>query len=168
MPFFGFLFFLFFAIFLGVYSLVNIWKYIKTKELVHLKKLGIAWLLPCILLGLALYAYFPITKDRVVGLYEIDTSFYPGENSDWQKKNFSFEITEDNEFIFNEKLKDGSTKAVRGKIEWYRQSTPMLYRIVMNQEHPLIDQYPALYRGNRKFYYVFESKFGNMFYRKVK
>lgn len=39
--------------------------------------------------------------------------------------------------------------------------------MVMDGKHPLIDQYPALYRGNRKFYYVFESKFGNMFYRKV-
>ena len=168
MPFFGFVFFFIFIILVGVFSLINIWKYVKTKEPIYLKKLGLIWVLPSILGGLALYGHYPITKERVVGLYEIDESFYPGKNAAWQKKYFSFEITKDNEFLFNERLKDGSIKTVRGEIEWYRRSPPMLYRIVMEHEHPLIDQYPALYRGNRKFYYVFESKFGNMFYRKVK
>ncbi len=167
MPFFGFLFFFLFAIFVGVSSLINVWKYVKTRKVIYLKKLGVIWVLPSILVGLALYAHFPITKERVVGLYEIDSSFYPGRNSDWQKEHFTFEITKDDKFLFNEKLKDGSVKTVQGVIEWYRESPPMLFRIVMEQEHELVDQYPALYRGNRKSYYVFESKFGNMFYRKV-
>ena len=168
MPIFGFLFFLLFAIFVGVLSLINIWKYVQTREVTYLKKLGVIWILPGILLGLALYAHYPITKERVIGLYEIDDNFYPGENAAWQKKYFSFEITKDDDFLFYERLKDGSAKLFRGKIDWYRRSAPMLYRIVMEQDNPLIDEYPSLYRGNRKFYYVFESKFGNMFYRKVK
>ena len=168
MPIFGFLFFLLFVILVGVFSLISIWKYVQTREVIYLKKLGVIWILPSILLGLALYAHYPITKERVIGLYEIDDNFYPGEHADWQKKHFSFEITKDDDFLFYERLKDGSTKLARGKIDWYRRSAPMLYRIVMEQDHPLIDEYPSLYRGNRKFYYVFESKFGNMFYRKVK
>lgn len=168
MPFFGFLFFFVFVACLGIFSLINVWKYVKTRKVIYLKKLGVIWILPSLLLGLALYTHFPITKERVVGLYEIDENFYPGENSAWQKQHFSFEITEDDNFIFYEKLKDGSTIQVKGKIDWYRRSTPMLYRIILEQQHPLIDEHPTLYRGNRKFYYVFESKFGNMFYRKFK
>lgn len=46
----------------------------------------------------ALIINFIITKERVIGLYEIDENFYPGENSAWQKQHFSFEITEDDYF----------------------------------------------------------------------
>lgn len=168
MPFFSFLFFFAFVFFVAISTIVYTWKYFKTKEVAFLKKLGLVWVFPSILLGAAFYAHFPITKERVTGLYQIDTSFYPGENANWQKAHFSFEITEKDEFLFYEKLKDGSVKAVRGKVIWYRRSRPMLFSIDMEHEHPLIDEYPSLYRGNRKFYYVFESKFGNMFYRKVR
>ena len=167
MPFFGFLFFLIFAAFIGIYSIIYIYKYVRTREVVYLKKLGLTWVLPSALIVLGLYHHYPITKNRIVGHYEIDTNFYPGKNAEWQKELFSFEITE-NEFLFHEKLKDGSIKTSKGKVEWYRNSPPMLFRINMGKSHPLIDEYPALYRGNRKFYYVFESNFGNMFYRKVK
>lgn len=166
MPFFGILFFLIFVVFVGISSVVNIYKYLRTKEIIYLKKLGVIWVLPSILIVLSLYQHYPITKNRVIGYYEIDSNFYPGKNADWQKELFSFEITE-REFLFHEKLKDGSIKTSKGKIEWYRNSPPMLFRITMENAHPLIDEFPALYRGNRKFYYVFESKFGNMFYRKV-
>ena len=168
MPFFGFMFFFAFVLFVGFSTIIYIYKYIRTKEVIYFKKLGLVWVLPGILICLAIYAHFPITKDRVIGLYKIDSTFYPGVNAEWQKEHFSFEITQGDEFLFHEKLKDGSIKTVRGKVEWYRQSPPMLYRITMEERHPLIDEYPALYRGNRKFYYVFESKYGNMFYRKIK
>lgn len=167
MPFFGILFFLIFVVAVGICTIVYVWRYLRTKKLVYLKKLGIVWVLPSILIGIALYAHYPITKNRVVGVYKIDSSFYPGKNANWQKEHFYFEITEEDQFLFHEKLKDGSYKTSQGKVEWYRRSPPMLYRIVMASEHLYIDQYPALYRGNRKFYYVFQSKFGNMFYRKV-
>lgn len=168
MAFIGLLVFLVFVIFVGVFTFLNIWKYARTKQGIYLRKLGGIWLLPGVLIGFALYAHYPITKERIVGVYEIDSSFYPGVNSDWQKEHFTFEITENDEFLFNEILKDGSTNTVEGKVEWVRRSPPMLYRIVIEQEHPLVDHYPTLYRGNRKFYYVFDSKYGNMFYRKVK
>lgn len=168
MPLIGLLIFFVFALIVGVSTVKYILAYSKTKESLYLKKLLVVWFLPSILIGTALYSHFPITKDRIIGVYEIDKSFYPGPNADWQKEHFYFEITDDSEFLFHEKLNDGSIKTVQGKIDWYRTSPPMLFRIVMEDEHPSIDQYPALYRGNRKFYYVFESKFGNMFYRKVR
>ena len=168
MPIFGFLFFIVFVLIVSLFTFIYIWRYVKTKESLHLKKLAVIWVLPCFLIGMALYTHFPITKDRIIGVYEIDNGFYSGADADWQKEHFSFEITQESEFLFHEKLKDGSIKTVRGKIDWYRRSPPMLFRIAMGKEHPLIDQYPTLYRGNRKFYYVFESKFGNMFYRKVR
>jgi len=166
MLFFGFLFFMVLAV--SLFSFKYIRRYASSKKSLHLKKFSVIWAFTIFLISIALYIHYPITKDRIIGLYEIDNQFYSGPNADWQKEHFSFEITERNEFLFHEKLKDGSVKTVRGKIEWYRHSPPMLYRIVMDTEHPLIDQYPALYRGNRKFYYVFKSKFGNMFYRKVR
>ena len=168
MPFIGFLLFIKLVIILGFFTLRFIYKYSKTREVVYLKKLGLVWTLPGIFVGFVLYAHFPITKERVIGYYQVDSNFYPGENAEWQKAHFSFEITQANEFLFHEKLKDGSIRTSRGKVEWYSQSPPMLYRITMEQSHPLIDAYPALYRGNRQFYYVFETKFGNMFYRKVR
>ena len=124
-------------------------------------------LLVVMICGVAFYNYFPITKDRVVGKYEIDTSFYSGKNAEWQKEHFKFEITSDDKFIFFEKLADGSFKKTYADLHWYRNSPPMLFRLNLNSPHELIDTYPGLYRGNRKFYYVFETKFGNMFYRKI-
>lgn len=167
MPSFGIFLFLLLVVATGLYSIVLIWNYIKTKDLSYVKKLSTILILPGVVIGFSLYSHFPITKERVIGTYEIDNRFYPGKNSDWQKDHFFFEITKGNEFIFNEKLKDGSIKTVRGRVEWYRDKPPMLYRIIMDNEHPLIDPTPVLYRGKRKFYYVFESKFGNMFYRKT-
>lgn len=167
MPLFGLLFLLIFIGVVVVYTIIYVSRYARTRKLVHLNKLAIVWILPCFLIGLALYASYPITKKRVIGTYEIDDRFYAGENAQWQKKHFYFEITEDDLFLFHERLKDGSHKTVRGNIQWYRQSPPMLFRIVIDGDHPLIDEYPALYRGDRKFYYVFQSRFGNMFYRKV-
>lgn len=167
MPILGFLLFLLFVLSIAIYTFINVWMYVKTREKVYLKSILSVGVFVCVVVGLYFYGYNPITKDRVVGVYEIDNRFYPGENADWQKEHFSFEITEDSEFLFNEKLKDGSIKTIRGKVDWYRVSPPMLYRIVMEREHPLVDEHPSLYRGNRKFYYVFETKYGNMFYRKV-
>ena len=108
-----------------------------------------------------------MTQDRIVGAYQIDTDFYPGTNAEWQREHFYFKITSDDQFVFFEKLADGSYKTIEGKVDWYN-SSPSKFRIVVEQPHPLIDEFPTLYRGKRKFYYVFDSEFGNMFYRKVK
>jgi len=167
-PFFSFLFFFGFVLFVAVSTFIYAWKYYRTRELAYLKKLGLIWIFPSILIAIAIYVHYPITKERVFGLYQIDASFYPGENADWQKEHYSFEINEKDEFLFHEKLKDRSVKTIMGKVVWIRRSPPMLFRIDMEHAHPLVDEYPTLYRGNRKFYYVFDSKFGNMFYRKVR
>ena len=124
----------------------------------------------CFGLMLSAYAAFmdnPITQDRIVGTYRVDSSFYPGANSDWQAQHFYFEVRNDDRFIFYEKLADGRYKTVEGRVEWYNAS-PDKFRIVMAKPHALIDELPTLYRGNRKFYYVFNSKFGNIFWRKEK
>ena len=167
MPFIGFLIFLILATALLVSTIRNLLGFIKTKDRSHVKRLVLIWILPAILIGFISYSHFPITKERIVGTYKIDHSFYPGRNADWQRDLFYFEITENDDFLFHEKLKDGSYKTIKGKISWFRNSPPMLFRINLKEEHPLIDELPALYRGGRKFYYVFESKFGNMFYRKT-
>lgn len=108
-----------------------------------------------------------VPKWRIPGCYHIDRNFYPGLNAEWQYNHFRFEITRNDDFLFYEKLKDGSVKRTEGRVEYYRRSPPFLFRIEGIPEHPLVDFYPSHYRGNLKFYFVFESKFGNMFWRKV-
>ena len=90
-------------------------------------------------------------KGRIYGKYEIDRDFYSGENADWQHQIYSFDITNNDEFIFSEKLSDGRKRKVFGKIEWYRNSAPYLFRIKVANSS-LIDEYPGHYRGNCKFY----------------
>ena len=41
------------------------------------------------------------------------------------------------------------------------------FRIIVAETHKLIADYPTLFREKFYFYYVFESTFGSMFYRKV-
>lgn len=167
MPFFGFLFLVSFSILVFSLTIIKVVKYAKTRQSIHLKKLALIWLLPLMLVSVVVFNHFPIDKDRIVGTYRIDTSFYPGENATWQHKHFHFEITDDDKFIFYEKLADGSYRETVGSIYYFKKSPPMLFRIYLKKPHELIDNYPSLYRGNRKFYYVFESAYGNMFYRKV-
>lgn len=68
--------------------MVFTWNFFKTREVVFIKWLGLIWIIPSMLIAIALYAHYPITKERVLGLYQIDTSFYPGENANWQKRTF--------------------------------------------------------------------------------
>ena len=168
MPSFAYLLFIILSGFVLTGTIIYLIGYIKTKEIKNLIKLGLIWVFPIYLIFLIFNNHHPINKKRIIGTYKIDTRFYPGPNADWQHNHFWFEITQNNQFLFHEKLKDGSTKTITGKVEWYTESTPTLFRIHLLKEHPLIDLRPTLYRGNKKFYYVFESEFGNMFYRKIK
>lgn len=115
------------------------------------------------------YGWCDIPKNRIYGKYKIDRSFYPGKNAEWQHELFHFEIAENDNFIFYEQLADGSYKKTEGVIVWYRRSSPFLFRIETRDgkllDTPLIDPFPSLYRGCCRFYYVFESEYGNMFYR---
>ena len=131
-------------------------------------KSGVILILLFLLFGIAggTYKWCEVPRSRIYGKYEIDRKFYPGGNADWQHSLFNFQITKNDEFIFTEKLKDGSRKDIRGNIEWYRISTPHLFKIA-GTTSSLIDEYPSHYRGNCKFYFVFQTKYGNMFYRKT-
>ena len=168
MPSLGILFFFIFILGLIVLTIVTFLHLYGSLEIENDEYLAYIWAIPVTAVFALQYFSFPINKERIVGVYRIDSNFYPGKNADWQHEHFSFEITENDDFIFFEKLRDGTQKPHLGKVIWLREREPMLYRIVMDDPHPLVDEYPTLYRGNRKFYYVFESKFGNMFYRKNK
>lgn len=150
------------------YSAFKIVKSIISKDGSHLKPVFLIWILPiCLIVFGVINSPKSIDKNDIVGTYEIDKEFYPGSNANWQNSLFSFVINEKHEFFFYEKLADGNFKVIEGKVEFYRNSNPALFRIVVSNPNKLIDAYPALYRQRFDFYYVFESSFGNMFYRKV-
>lgn len=150
------------------YTLFRFFKLFTTGDTVHLKIIAGIWFLPFILIVAAIINKpVSLSKNDIVGTYEVDSEFYPGDNADWQKQLFSFVITENDEFWFFERLADGSYKQIKGDLQYYRNAHPMLYRIVLDHPHKLIDEYPTLYRQRFGFYYVFDSAFGNMFYRKV-
>lgn len=150
------------------YSVFKIVKCLTSKDRSHLKPVFFIWILPvCLIVFDAINSLKSIDKNDIVGTYEIDKAFYPGSNANWQNSIFSFVINEKYEFFFYEKLADGNFKVIKGKVEFYRNSKPALFRIVLAKPHHLIDIHPALYRQKFNFYYVFETSFGNMFYRKV-
>lgn len=100
-------------------------------------------------------------------MYEIDTSFYPGKNANWQKEHFRFQVKQDDTFIFYDRLADNSEREYHGSITWAHQN-PEKWSIQMNESHHVIDPHPVLYRNQKQIYYVFRSKlFGNMFFRKA-
>lgn len=150
------------------YSIFKTVKFLISKDRSHLKPVFFIWILPvCLFIYGAINSLKSIDKSDIVGTYEVDKEFYPGSNANWQNSLFSFVINEKDEFYFYEKLADGSFKVIKGKIEFYRNSNPALFRIIVSNPNKLIDVYPVLYRQKFDFYYVFESSFGNMFYRKV-
>ncbi|MBU2881494.1 hypothetical protein KO525_08910 [Psychrosphaera sp. B3R10] len=150
------------------FSLYKIAKGFITKDISHLKPVFWIWVLPVFSICFTmLNGLKSIDKSDIVGTYEVDKEFYPGTNADWQNNHFSFVINENNEFFFYEKLADGSFKVVESKVEYYRDHNPALFRLIVPEPHKLIDSNPTLYRQKFDFYYVFDSAFGSMFYRKV-
>ena len=103
-----------------------------------------------------------LTKEDIVGKYEVDTDFYPGLNANWQHNNYSFEITKNDKFILNHS--NGSQLSF--DISW--SSGPPFLWSIKNPNHQIISNQVTLYRSHFNFYYVFKSsKWGNMFFRKV-
>jgi len=172
MPFFSFLISLILLLALLFHSLVLAFRYKQTQHIFHLKKIAIIWLTPAVFLGTITFILWlkkpiPITKERILGSYEIDTSFYPGANSHWQKENFRFEVTANSQFVLYEKQKDNSERKYLGETLW-DMGPPAKWSIKMKEAHHVVDEHPVLYRSSKHFYYVFKSKrFGNMFFRKV-
>ena len=172
MPFFSILISLTLLLALISHSVVLVFRYRQTKNIFHIKKIAIIWLTPVVFFGSIIFVLWlnkpiPITKDRILGSYEIDTSFYPGANSQWQKKYFRFEVTNDDHFVLYERQEDNSEREYLGKVLW-DMGPPSKWSIKMEAPHHVVDEHPVLYRSNKRFYYVFNSKrFGNMFFRKV-
>lgn len=111
------------------------------------------------------------TVDRgdLYGKYVIYKEMFKGKNSDWQYKHFSFEITEDDEFVFYEYFDNGKVKSShRGDVEFvdsYR--SPHLRILNLKPAHQIVEEEPLLVRNTWEFYYVFKSKqFGNVFFIK--
>jgi amino acid transporter len=160
---------------LTVTSLIYLFKYTKSKNKVFIRKIFNLWVVPVILvISFLILHYFngpiPLTKERIIGYYNIDTSFYSGKNATWQKEHYRFQITKDDKFILYERLSDGSEKQFINKVNWVASPT-YKWSIIINNPHHIIEPMPTLHRtmNNRRFYYVFKStKFGNMFFRKVK
>lgn len=108
-----------------------------------------------------------LKKSDIVGIYKIDTSFFPGKNANWQKEHFWFEIKSNDELIIHEVLDDGTATLLKGKVIWV-DSSPDKWKVKLDNEHHVFSSSPTLFRGASRFYYVLQSpKFGNMFFRKV-
>lgn len=157
---------------LFIHSTKNVVRYNNSKDKIFFKKALILWLLVASFIGIVVllsWYFSPISVDKhlIIGTYEIDTKLYPGKNANWQKEHFRFQITEDDQFIFYERLADKTERVSYGRVKWAKERTEK-WSILIEKPHHVIDQHPVLYRSNRGFYYVFRSKlFGNMFFRKV-
>jgi len=109
-----------------------------------------------------------LSRQDVIGEYRIDTNFFAGTNANWQFEHFRFSITDSDSIEFKV-YNDNKTisKTYKHKVA-FTGGTPTLWRISADSTHHVISHQPTLYRGHKKFYYVFRSdKYGNMFFRKV-
>lgn len=110
-----------------------------------------------------------VDKDDLYGEYVIDKNMFKGKNADWQSEHFSFEIKENDEFVFFEYYDNGIVKSKHtGNVEFVEgYASPHLRLSQVNPEHQIFDSEPLLVRNNWNFYYVFKSKkFGNVFFKK--
>ena len=116
---------------------------------------------------LALFFVFSIFEQSkpsqadIIGFYEIDRSFYPGPNADWQHATYEFEIGEDFASI-----RDARTNTTQSyPIEWiygYR------WRFADDgKRHHLISDGPTIYRHTFSHSYIFHSPlYGNVKFKK--
>lgn len=146
--------------------------YYRTRDAYHLKRIAVFWSAPLVFIGATIFLIWwlspaAVTKDSIVGCYEVDDRFYPGPNARWQKQLFRFEVGTDNSFVLYERLADGTDKPFFGHVSWANDS-PEKWSIRMRTPHPVAVKYPLLYRQQHGFYYVFRTKaFGNMFFRRM-
>ena len=153
-------------------TISDLWLFYRSRDTAHLTHLARVWSLPLLLIGAPIFLLWftspvAVTKDSIVGCYQVDDRFYPGPNARWQKQLFRFEVTADNRFVLYERLADGIDKPFVGTIRWANES-PEKWSIRMQTPHPVAVNYPLLYRQPHGFYYVFRTKaFGNMFFRRV-
>lgn len=109
----------------------------------------------------------PLSKKDIIGNYRIDKHFYPGRNTNWQYDHFRFTITSTDSIYFFITRKDTVIKIMKQKLVYFG-GPPDLWRIEGDSLHHIIKHPPVLYRGHKKFYYVFHSAhYGNIFFRKT-
>ena len=107
-----------------------------------------------------------LTKEKIIGIYRIDTGFYPGQNANWQYDHFRFTITPTDSIYFYLINKDSIVKKYNWKLD-YSIGPPSLWKIKTDSTYHVTKYPPTLFRGHKRFYYVFRSdKYGNMFFRK--
>jgi hypothetical protein len=91
-----------------------------------------------------------LTKTDIIGDYRIDTNFFTRKNAKWQYDHYRFTITR-----YKEKIV-------------YSSGPPDMWKVQNGTAYQVLKYPPKLFRGHKKFYYVFKSDYyGNMFFRKV-
>ncbi|YCM43302.1 hypothetical protein V2O64_18520 [Verrucomicrobiaceae bacterium 227] len=101
------------------------------------------------------------SQSDIIGTYEIDRSFYPGPNADWQNATYELEIAGDAATI-----RDFRThKTWSYPIEWafgYRWGFKD-----SDKRHHMIANGPTIYRERFDHYYIFQSPlYGDVKFRK--
>ncbi len=145
--------------------------YFKTKNKTALKIVGTLWCFATLTVIIATITTnfdkpIRLTKEDIVGDYRIDKNFYPGKNADWQYDHYRFTITPTDSIYFYVTHKDTILKIFKWKLK-YSSGPPDLWRIQSDTVYHVTKYQPTLFRGHRKFYYVFHSDiYGNMFFRK--
>jgi hypothetical protein len=109
-----------------------------------------------------------LTKADIFGEYRIDTNFFSGTNAKWQYDHYIFTITPTDSIYFNVTNKDTLLRTFKERIS-YSNGPPDLWKVQSDTTiYHVIKYQPTLYRGHKKFYYVFKSDhYGNMYFRKV-
>jgi hypothetical protein len=108
-----------------------------------------------------------LTKTEIIGDYRIDTNFFTGKNAKWQCDHYRFTITPTDTIIFYVTNKEIIIKTYKEKIV-YSSGPPDMWKVQNGTAYHVLKYPPTLFRGHKKFYYVFKSDYyGNMFFRKV-
>ena len=109
-----------------------------------------------------------LTKADIIGEYRIDTNFFSGTNAKWQYDHYRFTITTNDSIYFYVTNKDTIIRILKEKIS-YSLGPPDLWKVQGDTTTYHVTKYPpTLYRGHKKFYYVFNSEhYGNMYFRKI-
>jgi hypothetical protein len=101
----------------------------------------------------------------LIGKYEIDRHFHPGEQADWQNQTYQMELTMD-EVI----LTDSRTDTVwRYPVLWGFLADYCWEFVSQNPRHHMFQGGPALVREPFGHYYIFQSPlYGDVVFRKKK
>jgi hypothetical protein len=146
--------------------------FLNTKRKAALKIFMALWLLTIVVVATRLIADhyrtpISLAKTTIIGDYRIDTNFFGGTNAKWQYDHYRFTIMPTDSIFFYVTNKDTVIRTFREKIV-YSSGPPDLWKVQGDSTYHIIKYPPILFRGHKKFYYVFKSRhYGNMFFRKT-